>query len=46
MLQKKGNLFHVMDGGALLHRVPWFKGESYSVIFKDTTNILMKTSNR
>jgi hypothetical protein len=27
-------LFHVLDGGALLHRVPWFKGDSYSVIFE------------
>jgi hypothetical protein len=31
---QKGYLFHVLDGGALLYRVPWFKGESYSVIFE------------
>ena len=34
IISQKGNLFHVLDGGALLHRVPWFKEESYSVIFE------------
>ncbi len=31
--KKSSQVQYVIDGGALLHRIPWTKGETYTTIF-------------
>ncbi len=41
-IRPTGNISFVLDGGALLHRIPWKIGESYSDIYKNYCNYVSK----
>ena len=36
------NITYILDGGALLHRIPWQLGETYEKILQDYTRYVTK----